>query len=66
MHWNLSAVVLACIRVKLIKFRALIDPCSQVDLVSEVFVKKHYFVSRFSLSTIAGATRVYNPHSQYL
>ncbi len=39
-----------------VKTRVLIDPCSQVNLVSEMFVRKHHLKPKSSLSTIAGVS----------
>lgn len=51
-----SAVVNVQVGSKIIKARVLLDSCSQVNLVSESFVKKHKIVSRSTLSTIACIT----------
>ncbi len=49
-----SAVVLVRVGSRFVKVRVLIDPASQVNLVSESFVKKHRIASRPSSSNIAG------------
>lgn len=51
-----NVVVNVLFREKMMKARVLIDPCSQIDLVSEFFVKKYHLIIRATSSTISSAT----------
>ncbi|KAK7575924.1 hypothetical protein V9T40_012210 [Parthenolecanium corni] len=47
-----SAVVLVKVGSKFIKARALIDPCSEMNLVAESFVRQHRFVTKSAIASI--------------